>query len=121
LQQWRDWLLVVAWNWQWYVMALKRYFMCFAVTHVLIEKIKKEFIFINVCYFLLQQVLILSFAIFNLFSCLKSCHARIATPKAQLGLPELQLGIIPGFGGTSSYDVKVRYLRRIFLMFALNL
>ncbi|CAI5459449.1 unnamed protein product [Closterium sp. Yama58-4] len=29
-----------------------------------------------------------------------SCHARIAAPKAQLGLPELQLGIIPGFGGT---------------------
>ncbi|XP_066306293.1 peroxisomal fatty acid beta-oxidation multifunctional protein MFP2-like isoform X1 [Miscanthus floridulus] len=29
-----------------------------------------------------------------------ACHARIATPTAQLGLPELQLGIIPGFGGT---------------------
>lgn len=29
-----------------------------------------------------------------------SCHARISTPKAQLGLPELSLGIIPGFGGT---------------------
>ncbi|OEL15446.1 Glyoxysomal fatty acid beta-oxidation multifunctional protein MFP-a [Dichanthelium oligosanthes] len=29
-----------------------------------------------------------------------ACHARIATPMAQLGLPELQLGIIPGFGGT---------------------
>ncbi|KAI7745445.1 hypothetical protein M8C21_012349, partial [Ambrosia artemisiifolia] len=28
------------------------------------------------------------------------CHARIATSTAQLGLPELQLGIIPGFGGT---------------------
>ncbi|XP_050217152.1 glyoxysomal fatty acid beta-oxidation multifunctional protein MFP-a [Mercurialis annua] len=28
------------------------------------------------------------------------CHARISTPNAQLGLPELQLGIIPGFGGT---------------------
>ncbi|XP_044499625.1 glyoxysomal fatty acid beta-oxidation multifunctional protein MFP-a-like isoform X1 [Mangifera indica] len=28
------------------------------------------------------------------------CHARISTPTAQLGLPELQLGIIPGFGGT---------------------
>lgn len=28
------------------------------------------------------------------------CHARIATPKAQLGLPELSLGVIPGFGGT---------------------
>lgn len=28
------------------------------------------------------------------------CHARIATPKVQLGLPELSLGVIPGFGGT---------------------
>ncbi|KAJ7955127.1 glyoxysomal fatty acid beta-oxidation multifunctional protein MFP-a-like [Quillaja saponaria] len=28
------------------------------------------------------------------------CHARISTPTAQLGLPELQLGILPGFGGT---------------------
>ncbi|KAL6989975.1 hypothetical protein U1Q18_015727 [Sarracenia purpurea var. burkii] len=28
------------------------------------------------------------------------CHARIATSHAQLGLPELQLGLIPGFGGT---------------------
>ncbi|KAK1437550.1 hypothetical protein QVD17_03344 [Tagetes erecta] len=28
------------------------------------------------------------------------CHARIAIPKAQLGLPELSLGIIPGAGGT---------------------
>lgn len=27
------------------------------------------------------------------------CHARISTPSAQLGLPELQLGIIPGMGG----------------------
>ena len=26
--------------------------------------------------------------------------ARVATPGAQLGLPELQLGVIPGFGGT---------------------
>lgn len=29
-----------------------------------------------------------------------ACHARISTPGAQLGLPELQLGVIPGFGGT---------------------
>ncbi|QHO13495.1 Peroxisomal fatty acid beta-oxidation multifunctional protein [Arachis hypogaea] len=28
------------------------------------------------------------------------CHARIAAPASQLGLPELTLGIIPGFGGT---------------------
>ncbi|KAG2727046.1 hypothetical protein I3843_01G138100 [Carya illinoinensis] len=29
-----------------------------------------------------------------------ACHARVSTPTAQLGLPELQLGLIPGFGGT---------------------
>lgn len=29
-----------------------------------------------------------------------ACHGRIAAPQAQLGLPELQLGVIPGFGGT---------------------
>ncbi|CAN7051451.1 unnamed protein product [Brassica oleracea var. botrytis] len=29
-----------------------------------------------------------------------ACHARISAPGAQLGLPELQLGVIPGFGGT---------------------
>lgn len=28
------------------------------------------------------------------------CHARISTIEAQLGLPELTLGVIPGFGGT---------------------
>ncbi|WOK96124.1 Crotonase superfamily [Canna indica] len=29
-----------------------------------------------------------------------ACHGRIATSTTQLGLPELQLGIIPGLGGT---------------------
>ncbi|XP_077240679.1 multifunctional protein 2 [Tasmannia lanceolata] len=29
-----------------------------------------------------------------------ACHARISTSTAQLGLPELQLGMIPGLGGT---------------------
>ncbi|XAR57066.1 3-hydroxyacyl-CoA dehydrogenase [Bertholletia excelsa] len=29
-----------------------------------------------------------------------ACHARISTSNAQLGLPELQLGVLPGFGGT---------------------
>lgn len=28
------------------------------------------------------------------------CHARVATPSAKLGLPELKLGLIPGAGGT---------------------
>jgi len=29
-----------------------------------------------------------------------ACHARIATPDAEMGLPELRLGLIPGAGGT---------------------
>lgn len=29
-----------------------------------------------------------------------ACHMRIATKSAKLGLPELNLGIIPGYGGT---------------------
>jgi enoyl-CoA hydratase len=29
-----------------------------------------------------------------------ACHIRIASEKAQIGLPEVTLGIIPGFGGT---------------------
>eukprot|EP01027_Heterolobosea_sp_BB2_P018891 GEZU01026545.1.p1 GENE.GEZU01026545.1~~GEZU01026545.1.p1 ORF type:complete len:1032 (+),score=419.91 GEZU01026545.1:603-3698(+) len=29
-----------------------------------------------------------------------SCNARVCTPDSTLGLPELKLGIIPGFGGT---------------------
>lgn len=29
-----------------------------------------------------------------------SCHLRIATPKARFGQPEVNLGLIPGYGGT---------------------
>jgi len=29
-----------------------------------------------------------------------ACHIRIATKQAKLGLPELQLGLVPGFAGT---------------------
>jgi 3-hydroxyacyl-CoA dehydrogenase len=29
-----------------------------------------------------------------------SCHYRVASPKSQLGLPEVKLGILPGSGGT---------------------
>jgi len=29
-----------------------------------------------------------------------ACNARVCTPTSRIGLPELQLGIIPGFGGT---------------------
>ncbi|KAJ8426025.1 hypothetical protein Cgig2_015847 [Carnegiea gigantea] len=36
----------------------------------------------------------------SLLNYLQGCHARISAPRAQLGLPELSLGVIPGFGGT---------------------
>lgn len=29
-----------------------------------------------------------------------ACHIRVAAPEAMLGLPEIKLGLIPGFGGT---------------------
>ena len=29
-----------------------------------------------------------------------SCHFRIASPNAKMGLPEVSLGVIPGYGGT---------------------
>lgn len=29
-----------------------------------------------------------------------ACHLRVAGPKAKLGLPEVKLGVIPGYGGT---------------------
>ncbi|WP_305886615.1 enoyl-CoA hydratase-related protein, partial [Pseudomonas sp. 2822-15] len=29
-----------------------------------------------------------------------ACHIRYVTSEAKLGLPELQLGLIPGFAGT---------------------
>lgn len=37
----------------------------------------------------------------------QACHGRISTPTAQLGLPELQLGLMPGFGGTCRSFVVV--------------
>lgn len=36
-------------------------------------------------------------------SFVQGCHARVVAPKTQLGLPELTLGIIPGFGGTKCF------------------
>ncbi|KAI5071432.1 hypothetical protein GOP47_0013683 [Adiantum capillus-veneris] len=45
-----------------------------------------------------------------------SCNARIAAPKAQLGQPELQLGIIPGFGGTQRLPRLVGLSKAIEMM-----
>nr|XP_043627838.1 peroxisomal fatty acid beta-oxidation multifunctional protein AIM1-like [Erigeron canadensis] len=44
------------------------------------------------------------------------CHARIATPKAQLGLPELSLGVIPGAGGTQRLPRLVGLSKAIEMM-----
>lgn len=42
----------------------------------------------------------------------QACHARVAAPKTQLGLPELTLGIIPGLGGKlhPPFDFIRKYL-----------
>ncbi|CAN6456522.1 unnamed protein product [Victoria cruziana] len=45
-----------------------------------------------------------------------ACHARIATPKTQLGLPELSLGVIPGFGGTQMLPRLVGISKAIDMM-----
>nr|XP_043623548.1 peroxisomal fatty acid beta-oxidation multifunctional protein AIM1-like [Erigeron canadensis] len=44
------------------------------------------------------------------------CHARIAAPKTQLGLPELSLGVMPGFGGTQRLPRLVGLSKAIDMM-----
>lgn len=44
------------------------------------------------------------------------CHARISTLDAQLGLPELTLGVIPGFGGTQRLPRLVGLSKAIDMM-----
>lgn len=45
-----------------------------------------------------------------------ACNARICTPGTRLGLPELQLGIIPGFGGTQRLPRLVGLQKAIEMM-----
>lgn len=44
------------------------------------------------------------------------CHARVAAPNAQLGLPELQLGVIPGAGGTQRLPRLVGLTKAVEMM-----
>lgn len=46
-----------------------------------------------------------------------ACHFRIVSEKAKLGLPELQLGIIPGFAGTQRLPRYVGSARAAEMMF----
>ena len=45
-----------------------------------------------------------------------ACHYRIAAPKAQLGLPEVKLGILPGSGGTQRLPRIVPVAKAIEMM-----
>ena len=58
--------------------------------------------FLSLFFFLFIYLLLL---LLLLFFGYQACHARISTPTAQLGLPELQLGIIPGFGGITTLSL----------------
>lgn len=40
-----------------------------------------------------------------------ACHGRISTSGTLLGLPEIPLGIIPGFGGTQRLPCLVAFLK----------
>ena len=60
-----------------------------------------SFFFFFFFFFLFIYLLLLLLLFFGY----QACHARISTPTAQLGLPELQLGIIPGFGGITTLSL----------------
>ncbi|MFM7105548.1 MAG: enoyl-CoA hydratase/isomerase family protein [Flavobacteriales bacterium] len=44
-----------------------------------------------------------------------ACHIRVAADHAQMGLPEVKLGIIPGYGGTWEVDTCYRKINGIVL------
>jgi enoyl-CoA hydratase len=46
-----------------------------------------------------------------------ACHIRFATPAAKLGLPELNLGLIPGFAGTQRLPKLIGKAKALELLF----
>ncbi|KAJ8562483.1 hypothetical protein K7X08_011774 [Anisodus acutangulus] len=48
------------------------------------------------------------------------CHARIAAPRAQLGLPELSLGVMPGFGGTQRLPRLIALSKAVEIMMVIS-
>ncbi|UII55114.1 enoyl-CoA hydratase [Cytobacillus spongiae] len=46
-----------------------------------------------------------------------ACHIRLVTEKAKLGLPELQLGLVPGFAGTQRLPRFVGFARAAEMLF----
>ena len=49
-----------------------------------------------------------------------ACHYRVATPDAQLGLPEVKLGVLPGAGGTQRLPRVVGAQRALEMMLSGN-
>ncbi|KAF3456243.1 hypothetical protein FNV43_RR00893 [Rhamnella rubrinervis] len=47
-----------------------------------------------------------------------ACHARLSTPTAWLGLPELKLGLVPAFGGTQRLPRLVGLTKALEMMLA---
>jgi len=47
-----------------------------------------------------------------------ACHIRFATPEAKVGLPELNLGLIPGFAGTQRLPRIVGKAKALELLFS---
>ena len=45
-----------------------------------------------------------------------ACHIRLVTESAKLGLPELQLGLIPGFAGTQRLPRYVGFAKAAEMM-----
>ena len=69
-----------------------------SINFVILSFLSLFFFFFLLFIYLLLLLLLLLFGY-------QACHARISTATAQLGLPELQLGIIPGFGGITTLSL----------------